>query len=93
MASASEIFERFSAWKNCKTLLKVTVIERDEPSREFVGHIDAVSEEDSFIGFCFDFKEYVNFEVPDAEFSLEQGRIVASRRDSEWLVFEEAVLE
>jgi hypothetical protein len=90
MASSSEAFEKLSAWKNSKTWLNVTVIERGKPEQNLYVRIGAVDEEAALIGVVGEkMHSWSNFDVGEAEFSIEPRRLVVSREDVEWLIFEE----
>lgn len=91
MASSSEAFEKFSHWKQDKTWLNVTVIERGKPEDKLYVRIGGVDEDALLIGIVGKkMHSWSNLDVEDAEFSVEPGRIVVSRDDVEWLIFEEA---
>ena len=93
MASSSEAFARFSIWKNLDTPLKVTMIERDEPEIVLCGRIDALDEGASQIGIISSDRQFGAFDVDEAKFFIERGRVVVSRNDAEWLIFEPEVGE
>ena len=91
MASSSEAFEKFSIWKNSKRPLRVTVIEHGKTSDVFDARIDALDPEASIVGICFDeTRTFTQFDVGGAEFSIEESRVVATRNESDWLIFEES---
>jgi hypothetical protein len=90
MTSSSEAFEKFSIWKKLNTPLSVTVIERNQPEQVFLGRIDAIDSGASQVGILVEPREYGTFDVDGAEFSIESNRVVVSRDDLEWLIFEEA---
>lgn len=90
MASSSEAFEKFSIWKNSRTWLKVTVIERGQPENVFSARICGLYPDDSLVDLVGrEMHSFGMLNVTGAEFSLEPGRIVVSREDVEWLIFEE----
>jgi hypothetical protein len=91
MASSSEAFEKFSQWNKRKTWLNVTEIERGEPERMYPAvRIDAFEEDSSEVGILDpELRGYKTFDVEGAEFSIEPDRVVVSRDDVEWLIFEE----
>lgn len=93
MASSSEAFSKFSTWKNLDTPLKVTIIERDEPEIVLNGRIDFLDEAASQVGIISPDREFGALDVDAAKFSIEPGRVVASRNDVEWLIFEPEVGE
>jgi len=90
MASASEAFEKFSTWSKDKTWLKVTVIERGQPEDALSVRICGLDWEQSLVGVVGKaMHSFGQFDVTTAEFSIEPGRMVVSRGDVEWLIFEE----
>jgi hypothetical protein len=90
MASSSEAFEKFSKWKNRKTSLRVTMIERGETEVVFRVVIDALDEDASQVGILApDERKYGMFDIGESAFFIEPGRVVVSREDVEWLIFEE----
>jgi hypothetical protein len=90
MISSSEAFEKFSIWNTRRTSLKVTVIERGKPEDVYLAWIDALDEDASQVGIkVTGASGFGVFDVGQAEFSWELGRLVASRDDAEWLIFEE----
>ena len=91
MASASEAFSKFSNWQNLKTLLKVTVIvggkAEDVLSPVIIMGLDPDA---GLVGIAFPAtRKLATFDVEDATFSVEEKRLVATRNESDWLVFEE----
>jgi hypothetical protein len=90
MASSSEAFEKFSQWKKDKTWLNVTVIERGKTAEQLFVRIGGVDEEASLVGITGKaMHSWSNLDVGGAEFSVEPRKVVASRNDLDWLVFEE----
>lgn len=91
MASSSDAFEKLSTWKNAKTWLKVTVIERGEPEHKLFVRVVAVDEEANLVALVGKaMHSSTHFDVGEAEFSVEPDRVVVSRDDVEWLIFEVA---
>jgi hypothetical protein len=89
MLSSSEAFEKFSTWKNSKTWLNVTVIERGQPEDVLPLRIFGLDEDSSHIDVVSDTPHsFGQFDVTGAEFFWEPGRMVVSREDVEWLIFE-----
>lgn len=89
MASSSEAFERFSTWKNDRIWLNVTVIERGQPEETLFARISALDERHSLVGVSGKaMHSFSDFSVADSEFSVEPERVVVSRDDVEWLIFE-----
>jgi hypothetical protein len=90
MLSSSEAFEKFSTWKNSKTWLNVTVIERGQPEHVLSLRIIRLDEGPSLVNVIGrETHTFGEFDVTGAEFSWEPGRMVVSREDIEWLIFEE----
>jgi hypothetical protein len=90
MASSSEAFAKFSIWKKLKTSLRVTIIERGQSEAVLSVLIDVIDEDESKVGILDPVERaYGLFEVGDADFFIEPGRVVVSRDDVEWLIFEE----
>lgn len=90
MASASEAFEKFSRWNQLKTPLKVTSIVNGKTEDVFSALIFALDPVASQVGIGIPATRSVAaFDVEDVVFSIEDGRIVATRNDSDWLIFEE----
>jgi hypothetical protein len=92
MASSSEAFEKFFTWKNSKTLLKVTVITEGQTDDVLTGwRIFGVDPDASQIGISNPsiMHSASVFDVEGATFSIESARLVATRNESDWIVFEE----
>jgi hypothetical protein len=91
MASSSEAFERLLIWKNARTWLNVTVIERGSPEHKLYARVVGVDEGASLVGLVGEvMHSFWQFDIGDAEFSIEADRLVVSRDDLEWLIFEVA---
>jgi hypothetical protein len=89
MTSSSEAFEKFSLWSDSKTWLKVTVIERGRPEDVLSVRICGLDKDASLVGVVGKpMHSFAQFDVDEAEFSIEPDRIVVSREDVEWLIFE-----
>ena len=73
--------------------MKVTIIERGKSEVIVFGRIDALSEDELQVGIISPERRFGWFDVDDADFSIEPGRIVVSRSDAEWLIFESEVGE
>ena len=91
MASSSEAFEKFWMWKNSKTSLKVTVIVGGKTIDLLMGRIFGVDPEASQVGLSnpLVMHSFIAFDVEDVEFSIEGSRLVATRNESDWVIFEE----
>jgi hypothetical protein len=92
MASSSEAFEKFEMWKNSKTSLKVTMIVDGKPADVLMGRIFHVDSETSLVGISnpLVMHSFARLDVEDADFSIEESRLVATRNESDWIIFEEA---
>ena len=92
MASSSEAFEKLETWRKSKTPLRVTVIVGGKTTDVLVARIAALDPSASQIGLAFDATRSMRaLDVEDAEFSLDKSRLVITRSESDWLVFEELV--
>jgi hypothetical protein len=91
MASSSEAFEKFGMWKKAKTSLKATVIVGGKTIDVLMGRIFGVDPEASQGGLSnpLVMHSFIAFDVEDAEFSVEESRVVVTRNESDWVVFEE----
>jgi hypothetical protein len=90
MASSSEAFEKFSMWRKERIWLKVTVIERGQPEDVYSLRVYGLDAAESLVELTGETpRSSVQFDVTGAEFSIDSGRIVVSRDDMEWLIFEE----
>ncbi len=91
MASSSEAFEKFGMWKNSKTSLKVTMIVNGESTDVLMGRIFHADSETSLVGISnpLVMHSFAKLDVGDAEFSIEESRLIATRNESDWIIFEE----
>lgn len=90
MASASEAFEKFSIWHKLKTPLRVTSIVNGKTESVLSALIFALDPDASQVGIGIPATRSVSaFDVEDATFTVEDSRVVATRNESDWLVFEE----
>ncbi len=89
MASSSEAFEKFWTWKNRKTSVKVTVIVAGQVENVVLCKIFGVDEEASQVGISTGRDWARAIDLEGAEISVEPGKVVATRNDSDWIVFEE----
>jgi hypothetical protein len=64
------------------------MIERDESEIVLSGRIDTIDEDESMVGIIGLDRRFGAFEVDEAEFCIEDERVVVSREDAEWLIFE-----
>ena len=90
MASSSEAFEKFEMWKNSKTPLKVTVFEGGKNTGVLVGLVIVLDSDAEQVGISnrLVMHSFAPFDVEGAEFSIEPSRMVVTRNESDWLVFE-----
>jgi hypothetical protein len=91
MASSSDAFEKFETWRKSKTSLKVTLIVEGRTDEVLMGKIFFADSEASQIGFSNPLVMHsaACFDVEDVSFSIEESRLVATRNESDWIVFEE----
>ena len=92
MISSSEAFERFSRWKNLKTSLIVTVIVGGKTEEVLTGwRIFAADPDASQVGIFNPeiMHSFSALDVEGATFSIELARLVVTRNESDWLIFEE----
>lgn len=91
MASSSEAFEKFEMWKKSKISLKVTLIVGGKTTEVLMGKIFCADPEASQVGLSNPLVMHssVAFDLEDASFSIEELRLVATRNESDWIVFEE----
>jgi hypothetical protein len=93
MASSSEAFAKFEIWKNSKTSLKVTLIVGGNTTDVLMGRLFFVDSDAGTIGISnpLVMHSFAQLDVEDAEFSVEDSRLVATRNESDWIVFEEVL--
>ena len=91
MASSSEAFAKLEIWRNSKTPLKVTVIVGGKTTDVLMGRLFFADPDESQIGLSnpLVMHSFVAFDVEGASFSIEESRLVATRNESDWIVFEE----
>ena len=91
MASSSEAFTKLERWKNSKTSLKVTLIVGGNTTDVVMGRLFFVDSDAGLIGVSnpLVMHSFARLDVEDAEFSIEELRLVATRNESDWIVFEE----
>jgi len=91
MASSSEAFEKFWTWRNSRTWLNVTVKELGQPEHKLFARISGIDEDASLVGVVGKaMHSFSDFDVGEAEFSVEHERVIVSRACEEWLIFEVA---
>ena len=91
MASSSEAFEKFWQWNKAKTWLNVTVVEKEKAVDHLLARIGGVDEEASLVRLVGkQMHSWTNLDVDEAEFSVEERRVVAARNADEWVIFEES---
>ena len=76
-------------WRKRRTPLKVTVIVGGKTDAVFEGSILGVDPEAELLSLALGIHRWQNFDVEGSTFSVEDTRVVASRNESDWLVFEE----
>lgn len=88
MASSSEAFDKFLTWKKDRSSLKVTVIVNGVVDEVLEGSIFGADRDASQVGIVLGMHKFVNFDVEGSVFSVESTRVVATRNESDWIVFE-----
>lgn len=90
MASSSEAFAKLDMWRKSNTPLKVTVIVDGKIADVLTARIGASDPDAGLVALAFDeTRTFKSLDIDDAEFLVEPSRIVATRNESDWLVFEE----
>ncbi len=91
MASSSEAFEKFEMWRKSKTSLRVTLIVKEQPTEVVMGRIFCADPEVSQVGISNPLVMHSadSLDLEDCSFSVEESRVVATRNDADWVVFEE----
>ena len=89
MASSSEAFAKFSTWRKRKTPLRVTVIVGGKTDAVLEGSIIATDPDAELLSVTTGMHRWQNFNVEGSMFSVEDSKVVATRDESDWLVFEE----
>jgi hypothetical protein len=88
MDSSSEAFKKFSTWKNSNASLRVTVIVKGETTDVLTCRLFGVDPDASQVGLVMGPHEYKVLDVEESTFSIESMRVIATRNESDWLVFE-----
>ena len=93
MVSSSDAFEKFETWRKDKTPLRVIVIVGGKIEDVLLGRIGAIDPDASLVGIAIDATRTMpRFDVEDSGFSVEPSRVVATRNESNWIVFEESLI-
>jgi hypothetical protein len=91
MASSSEAFAKLETWRKEQTPLKVTVIEGGKTGDILTGKIAGIDPDASLVGVAIGAtRRLARFNVEAAEFSIDGSKLVASKNESDWIVFEES---
>ena len=86
MASSKDAFDRFWMWKKSRTLLKVTVWTKGEPTRVFESAAVVFPEEDLLQASFVDHETRERFTIrfEDSKFRLGEGILFADRLGEEF---------
>jgi hypothetical protein len=78
-------------WRKFKTSLKVSLFVKGKPDEVLMGRIFCADFEASQVGLSNPLVMHSGdaFDLEDCEFSIEESRLVATRNESDWIVFEE----
>jgi hypothetical protein len=91
MASSSETFAKLDTWRKSNTPLKVTVIVGGKTTDVLTARIGGMDPDAGLVALAFDeTRSFKSLDIEDAEYSVEQSRVVVTRNESDWLVFEES---
>jgi hypothetical protein len=91
MTSSSEAFEKFSIWRKSKTPLKVTSYLKGALKETIRGCVLKVDPESEMVGVLYEGERYAAFDLEGSLFSVEPCRVVATRSNADWLIFEESI--
>jgi hypothetical protein len=91
MTSSSEAFEKFSIWKKSNTPLKVAEYLRGALKQTLLGSILKADVAEETVAISHDGGRYTSFGLEGALFSVEPCRVVATRGESDWVIFEESM--
>jgi hypothetical protein len=89
MDSSSEAFEKLWMWKKSKTWLRVTVVTKDGTTSAKARICGADSSASQVVIAGEQVHSFSAFDMDGAEFSVESKRVVATRNEFDWIVFEE----
>jgi hypothetical protein len=90
MASSTDAFEKFSKWKNSRTVLRLTVYERGAVDH-FIGSINHVDFDGEIVGFTLDAARTFlpPLDLSGAVYTVEPFRVEAADRRIGKVIFEE----
>jgi len=90
MASSREMLDRLWRWKKSSTVLKLTLLTKNEEPEGFIGEITGISEEFMQVGFCGRKKqETLSLDLRGAKFVLGKTTLEAIRSAEVRLLLEE----
>lgn len=90
MTSSAEAFSKFSIWKNLKSPLRMTIIVNGNTTEVLFCRVYSIDEASSIVGTVGSTPHsFKDFEVEGSVFSVESKRVVATRNDSDWIVFDD----
>jgi hypothetical protein len=91
MTSSSEVFEKFSIWKRSKTSLKVTSYRNGVLTETLLGSVLKADAAEERVGVLHEGERYASFGLEGSVFSVEPCRVVATRSNADWVIFEESL--
>jgi hypothetical protein len=90
VTSSKEAFEKFSIWKHCKTLLKVTSAENGKPPITFIGAVVLLEEEILQVGFMnHDLRLPIGVDFTNCLFTVGVRVLLAERDDGDFFKCED----
>ena len=90
MNSSSGAFDRFLRWKKLRRVLRVSVFENGVATEILTGRIADADPESSLVFVVLpEMHGFRTFDVEGSAFSIDSWRLVATKGDSDWLVFDE----
>ncbi len=90
MASSSEAFSKFKMWEVAKTPLKVTVVHGGKTVDVWIGRIGAIDPVAEQVAVAIDeLRRFASFDIDESDYLVESSRVVATRNEADWLIFEE----
>lgn len=92
MDSASVAFDKFSVWKNAKTVLKLTTVTNGGAPDVSIGWIPEVDAESSQVAFMTGkMHDYRCIDFDDVSFNVSTTRVEATFGDDNVLILEETL--
>ena len=94
MISSSQAFKQFWIWQKLKSPLRVTLIDEGKPTEVLFVRIYSADDEAALVGVVGErMHSFSTFTLEGAEFSFEGSRLVATRNEADWLIFEDLTRE